>query len=187
MKNRLALLVVITAAIGLVLTGCGRGPGTDKMPKPPPTDEPTMPSIDGTWYFHGFKAEITEPDITVTVGDGMTPLREDQPYASVVKIVAKGKVTAVEGTTYMLALSKGADPISVTLAQNATVTEAFAIAAIRAVIVSVQDENVDIMVSDNMMTVTGSFLSALAQALQDNMPVTEVVGCKGAPCDMMAS
>ena len=56
MRNRLALLVVTAAVIGLVLTGCGRGPGTDKM---------TEPGIDGTWVFTGFSAEIEVPDVTV--------------------------------------------------------------------------------------------------------------------------
>ena len=40
MKNRLALPVMIAAAIGLVLTGCGRGPGTDKMTEPPVEQPP---------------------------------------------------------------------------------------------------------------------------------------------------
>lgn len=193
MTNRVALLVVMAAAIGLVLTGCGRGPGTDKMteepPEPPteqPPDETMMPSIDGTWHFHGFSAEITAPAIEVTVGDGMTALGESQPYASVLKIVAKGTITAVEGTTYMLTLDEGADAISVTLSDNPLVTEADATLLIRALIKSVQDESVDITVSDNMITVTGSFLSALARAL-NNMPVTEVIGCKDSPCDMTAS
>ena len=188
MKNRLALLVVVAAAIGLVLTGCGRGPGTDKMPEPPPTDEPTMPSIDGTWYFTGFFAEIAVPDVTVTVGDGETPFSEDQnSYLSrVTQIVAKGTLT-MEGTTYKLALA-GDDPITVTLAPGVPLPLAgVAEATIKALIEGAQDGDVDITVSEDMMmiTVKGSFLTNLAETLgMLEVPAEGLVGCKGAPCTM---
>ena len=180
MRNRLALLVVTVAAIGLVLTGCGSGPGTDKM----------MPSIDGTWVFHGFSAVIAVPDVTVTVGDGTTPLGPDPLLATVTQIVAKGKLTAVAGTTYKLALAEGDDAISVTLAAGASpASEALAIGFTKGLIGDAQDGDVDITVSDDMMmiTVKGSFLTKLAQALGVPEPEEGLVGCKDAPCSTTAS
>ena len=188
MQNRLALLVVTAAAIGLVLTGCGRGPGTDTMPEPP-EEQPTMPSIDGTWVFTGFSATIAVPDITVTVGDGMNPLSDDPLYAPLTQIVAKGTLT-VEGTTYKLALAEGADAISVTLVPGVTDAEEISkIEAIRYLIERAQGGDVDITVSADMMSITvkGSFLSMLAQVLGMQVPEEGLVGCKDAACSTMAS
>ena len=176
MVSRVALLVVFAAAIGLTLTGCGGGPGTDKMTEP----------IDGTWVFDGFSAEIAVPDVTVTVGDGMQPLGADL-LANVVQIVAKGKLTAVEGTTYKLALAEG-DAISVTPASDAPLDlEKAAIAFLESSIAAAQDGDVDITVSDDMITVHGSFLDELAKALSGEVPEGGLVGCKDAPCSTMAS
>ena len=174
MRNRVALLVVFATAIGLMLTGCGGGPGTDKMTEP----------IDGTWVFHGFSAEIAVPDVTVTVGDGMTPFGGDPPLASVTRTVAKGKLTAVAGTTYKLKLAEG-DAISVKLTPDALPAwEAAAIAIIKELIKSPQD--IDITVSDDMMmiTVKGSFLDTLLGELGMQVPETGLKGCKDAPCMM---
>ena len=55
------------------------------------------------------------PDVTVTIGDGMSPLSDDPQFALLTRIVAKGTLT-LEGTTYKLALAEGDDAISVTLA-----------------------------------------------------------------------
>ncbi len=176
MRNRLALVVVTVAAIGLVLAGCRSGPGTDTM----------MASIDGTWVFHGFSAVIATPDVTVTVGDGTTPLGPDL-LANVTRIVAKAKLTAVAGTTYMLALTEGDDAIGVTLAAGASPDlEAAAIGTIRGL---AQDGDVDITVSDDkmMITVNGSFLTILAQALGMPAPNEGLAGCKDAPCSRTAS
>ncbi len=188
MRNRLALLVVIVAAIGLLFAGCGRGPVT----KPPPGDEPMAPSIDGTWVFTGFSATIAVPDVTVTVGDGMTPLSQDQDsyLARITQIVAKGTLT-MSGTTYKLALAEGHDAISVKLALGVPpVFGAVAKTSIKGLIESAQGGDVDITVSDDMMmiTVKGSFLDKLAETL-GGMPVPEegLEGCKDALCSTMAS
>ena len=180
MKNRLALLVVTAAAVGLVLTGCGRGPGT----------EPMAPSIDGTWVFTGFSAEIAVPDVKVTIGDGMTPLSADQTsrLAAVTKIVAKGTLT-LAGTTYKLALAEGADAIIVTLAMPSPELQVGATAYIKTLIEGAQDGDVGITVSDDMMmiTVKGSFLDMLAAELGVPVPEEGLEGCKNAPCGTMGS
>ena len=179
MRNRVALLVVTVAAIALVLTGCGRGPGT----------EPMAPSIDGTWVFTGgISATIAVPDVTVMVGDGMTPLSTDQnsDFARLTQIVVKGTLT-MEGTTYKLALAEG-DAIRVELAPGvAPVFGALAKALIKGRIEAAQGGDVDITVSDDMMmiTVKGSFLSNLAQGFDEiEVPEEGLVGCKDAPCMM---
>ena len=180
MRNRVALFVVTAAAIGLVLAGCGGGPGT----KPP--DEPMPPSIDGTWYFDGFSAKITVPDVTVTIGNGMMPLGQEQPLASVVQITAKGTLT-MDGTTYKLALAEGADAIEVTLAQGVpAATKPVATGYIKTLIGGAQGGDVNITVSEDMMkiTVKGSFLDTLAQTLGMPVPPAGLEGCKDAPCPM---
>ena len=182
MRNRLALLVVTAAAIGLVLAGCGGGPGT----KPP--DEPMPPSIDGTWYFTGFSAKIAVPDVTVTIGDGTAPLSMDPTshLAAVTKIVAKGTLT-MDGTTYKLALAEGMDAIDVTPAQGVpAATKPLATGYIKTLIERAQGGNVNITVSEDMMmiTVKGSFLDILAQALGMPVPEEGLKGCKDALCMM---
>ena len=177
MRNRLALLVVTAAVIGLVLTGCGGGPGTDKM---------TEPSIDGTWVFTGFSAEIEVPDVTVTIGDGTYPLSEDLRFAALTQIVAKGTLT-MEGTAYKLALAEGADAISVMLAPGMPdAAKVVAIESIRTLIQGAQSGTVEITVSDDMMmiTVKGSFLSKVADELGMSLPEEGLVGCKDAACTM---
>ena len=92
------------------------------------------------------------------------------------------------GTTYKLALAEGDDAISVTLAPGVPpALEAVAIGVIKTLIEDAQDGDVDITVSDDMMTVKGSFLSALAQALGTPVPEGGLEGCKDALCSMMAS
>ena len=183
MRNRLALLVVAAAAIGLVLTGCGRGPATT-----PPPDDPMPPSIDGTWYFTGFAATIAVPDVTVTVGDGTTPLSMDQDsfLANVTQIMATGTLT-MSGTTYKLALAEGDDAISVTLVPGVpSVFGAVAKTSIKGLIEDAQGGDVNITVSEDMMmiTVKGSFLDTLSQTLGMTPPAEGLKGCKDAPCTM---
>lgn len=183
MRNRVVLLVVTVAAIGLVLTGCGGGPGT----KPPPDDEPMAPSIDGTWEFTGFSAMIAVPDVTVTVGDGTMPLSMDQEsnLSRVTQIVAKGTLT-MSGTTYKLALAEGDDAIEVKLVPDVPpVFGAVAKTFIKGLIESAQGGDVAITVSDDMMmiTVKGSFLDTVARALDMPVPEEGLEGCK-APCMM---
>jgi len=179
MRNRVSLFVVTAVAIGVLLTGCGSGPGTDKMTE--------QSSIDGTWIFHGFSAVIAVPDITVTVGDGMNPLSDDPLFGAVTQVAAKGTLT-MSGTSYTLTLAEGDDAISVMTTSDASpATEALAIAAIEGAIEGAQEGVVDIEVSDDMMTVKGSFLSKLAEALGMTVPEEGLVACRDAPCSMMAS
>lgn len=191
MTKRFSLFVVAATVAALVLSGCGRGPGTDDMADDMPADMPMMPSFDGTWHFEDFVAMIEGTAVTVTVGTGMAPVVADptSPYAAVTQVVAKGTLSAGE-MGYMLTLDEGDDAISVTLMPGATqvnpAAESLAKAAIRAVIEGAQSGTVMITVADDTMTVTGSFLTDLATALGGTVPATGLVGCKDAPC-MMAS
>ena len=181
MKQRISLFVVAGAVAALVLSGCGGGPGTDTMP-----DDAAMPSLDGTWMFPGFVAMIAGADVTVTVGDGTMPLGTDAPYSLVTQVVAKGTLAAGATGSYMLTLAAGADAISVTLMPGATqvnpAAESIAIGAIKGVIEGAQSGEVMITVANDTMTVTGSFLDALAAAIGGTVPETGLVGCKDAAC-----
>ena len=95
----------------------------------------------------------------------------------------------MEGTTYKLALAEG-DPISVTLAPGVLpALEPVAKAFIKTLIENAQSGDVDITLSDDMMmiTVKGSFLNNLAQALGMPVPEEGLVGCKDAACSTMGS
>ena len=180
MKKTLMFLAT-AAAVALVLGAC-------KSTTPDPT--PTAPSLDGTWYFDGFAATIAGANVTVTVGDGTMPLSMDQTsrYAAVTRIVVKG-VLAADGMAYKLTLSEEADAITVTAVQGAPPgTDAQAATIVRSVIMTAQTAqagSVTITVNEDAdpdtITVAGSFIVALASALAPQ-PVTQVVGCKGAPC-----
>ena len=189
MRNRVSLFVVTAAAIALVLTGCGRGPATDTMTEQPPAEEqPMAPSIDGTWVFTGFTAVIAVPDVTVTVGNGTDPLG-DQLLSNITQVVAKGTLT-MSGTAYRLTLAEGDDAITVTLAPGVPdAAKIVAIETIRTLIRGAQDGDLDITVSDDMtmITVKGSFLGNLGEALGMPVPEEGLVGCKDAACSTMAS
>ncbi len=170
MRERASLVAVIVVAIALVLSGC------DSMT---PDPEPTASSLDGTWFFDGFTAAIAGEDVTVTVGDGSTPVSMDPPYSAVTRIVVKG-VLAVDGMAYKLTLSEEADAITVMPeAAGPSVAQ-----GLQGLIQTAQAGTVTITVDEdadpNTITVGGSFIVALASALGE--PVTQVVGCKGAPC-----
>ena len=178
--KKISLFVVTVAAVALVLSGCSRGPVMAD-------EQPMMPSLDGTWFFDGFAATIAVPDVMVTVGTGTMPLSPDptSPYSMVTKIVVKGTL-AVEGTAYKLTLSEEADAITTTPPAAA----AAAAVLLRPVIETAQDEDVMITVDEDAdpatMTVMGSFLDTLVGAFGMLVPEGGLVGCKGAPCMVMA-
>ena len=176
-----SMFAVTVVAVALVLSGC------DSMT---PDPAPTAPSLDGTWYFTGFAATIAGESVTVTFGDGMTPLSPDatSAYAAVIQIVVKG-VLAVDGTAYKLTLSEEADAIKVTAVPGAPPgTDVQTATVLKGVITTAQTAQagavtitVDADADPNTITVAGSFIVTLASALAPQ-PVTQVVGCKGAPC-----
>ena len=175
--KKISLFVVTAAAVALVLSGCSRGPAMADTPD----EQPTMPSLDGTWYFDGFAATIAVPAVEVTVGTGTMPLSPDpaSPYSMVTQIVVKGTL-AVEGTAYKLTLSEEADAITTTPPAAA----AAAAVLLRPAIETAQDEDVTITVDEDAdtMTVMGSFLDTLVGAFGMVVPEGGLVGCKGAPC-----
>lgn len=178
MRERTPLVAAMAMAIALVIGACEST-----------TPTPAAPSLDGTWVFAGFTATIAGEDVTVTVGDGTMPLSTDPTshYALVTQIVVKG-VLAPDGMAYKLTLSEEADAITVTAVQGAPPgTDAQAAAIVSGLIMTAQAAQtgpvmitVDTDADPDTLTVAGSFIVALASAL--GSPVTEVVGCKGAPC-----
>ena len=170
MRERASLVAVIVVAIALVIGACEST-----------TPTPAAPSLDGTWVFSGFAATIVGEDVTVTVGDGTMALSMDptSPYAQLTQIVVKG-VLAVDGMAYKLTLSEAADAITV----MPEAAGPLVVPGLQGLIQTAQAGTVMITVDEdadpNTITVTGSFIVALASAL--GSPVTQVVGCKGAPC-----
>jgi hypothetical protein len=143
-----------------------------------PDEQPMVPSLDGTWHFPNFTAMIEGTAVTVTVGDGQTPLGTDPPLSLVTQIVVKATLS-MAGTAYKLTLSTEADAITVMPPEH----EALAATLLRSVIESAQDEEVTITpVGDNAITVTGSFLDQLAENLEIQLPEGGLMGCRDAPC-----
>ena len=169
MRKKTSLAAATVVAIALVLSACES------------TTTPAAPSLDGTWVFTGFAATIAGESVTVRVGDGTMPLSMDpmSPYAAVTQIVVKG-VLAVDGMAYKLTLSEAADAITVMPEAAGPLVAP----GLRILIQTAQAGTVMITVDadadPNTITVKGSFIVALASAL--GSAVTEVVGCKGAPC-----
>lgn len=170
MRERTPLVAATAMAIALVIGACEST-----------TPTPAAPSLDGTWYFSGFVAAIAGDDVTVTVGDGTMQLSMDptSPYAAVTQIVVKG-VLAVDGMAYKLTLSDEADAITVMPPAAGPIVAPTLKGVIEAAQLGTVMITVDEDADPNTIKVAGSFIVALASAL--GSPVTEVVGCKGAPC-----
>ena len=117
----------------------------------------------------------------MTVGDGTMQLSMDptSPYAAVTQIVVKG-VLAVDGMAYKLTLSDEADAITVMPPAAGPIVAPTLKGVIEAAQLGTVMITVDEDADPNTIKVAGSFIVALASAL--GSPVTEVVGCKGAPC-----
>ena len=140
------------------------------------------PSLDGTWVFPGFSAMIEGPAVTVTVGDGTGPVSTDLRLAAVSRITAKGAL-ARSGTTYKLTLAESDDALIVEAVPDVPpAAVAAAMVVIRTQVKAAQDGEVTITVVDDTMTVKGSFLSALAEALGGTVPDAGLTGCTDRPC-----
>ena len=134
--------------------------------------------------------------VTVTVGDGMSPLPTTDPtYAAVTQIVAKGNL-APEGTAYKLTLAEG-DEAAITVTLSDAVPEAqrpvaqiAAKAAIRTLIMAAQDGDVTITVDEaadpDTMTVMGSFLDTLVGCLRHGGAGRGTGRLQGRSCMVMA-
>ena len=183
--KKISLFVVTAAAVALVLSGCSRGLVTEAMETP---DE--QPPTNGTWVFTGFAAMIEGTEITVTVGDGMSPLpTTNAAYAVVTQIVAKGNLAPEGGTAYKLTLAEGDDALTVTVTDAAPLgADIAAKGFIRTLIMEAQDGDVMITVDEDAdpdtITVMGSFLDKLWEVLEIGVPEAGLTGCKDAPCMM---
>ena len=58
MTKKISFFVVTVAAVALVLSGCGRGPGMDDME---PDDMATVLPYVGTWYLADLPDDATVP------------------------------------------------------------------------------------------------------------------------------
>ena len=179
-EQKISLFVVTAAAVALVLSGCSRGPGTDDMEMP--DEQPTMPSLDGTWYFAAAVVEVEAGAFTVTAGDGTVALGTEGHFAMITMVVVKGTIAAQDGA-YMLTVGTDADSVDLTFAP--TVPEAAqgtATAVVTGLLMTADDApvmvDIDAEADPVTMTVTGSFITTLL-----GLPMgTELVACMGTPC-----
>ena len=184
--KKISLFAVMVAAVVLVLSGCGRGPGIDDMEMP--DDMPMAPAYVGTWYFSGAVAvDLEATAFTVTAGDGTTPLGTEGHFAMLTKIVVKGTVAA-QGEALMLTVGTDENSIELTFAD--TVPEAEqgqATAAITELLMQADDQPVMIAINAEAdpvtMTVTGSFTTTLLGM----PPGTPLTACKGQQCPVCDS
>ena len=194
--KKISLLVVTAAAVALVLSGCGRGPGTDDMEMPDeqpmdmpdeqpmemPDEQPMMPSLDGTWHFAEATVEVQAGAFTVRAGDGTMPLGAEGHFAMVTMVVVKGTIAAQDGA-YLLTVD--ADSVQLTFADSVpAAAQGPAEAIVRAALMAADDDpvmiEIDAEADPATMTVTGSFITTLL-----DMPAgTELVACMGTPCVM---
>ncbi len=177
MIKKISMLAVAAAAVSLALTGCVKAPAT-----------PVSPNLTGTWDFNPRPviAMIDGSSVTVTVGDGTFPLGADE-LAAVYQIDVTGTLTEdAEEMTFTLMLA-GDDPIGVTLAPTVPpdIRPLMATAAqgvIQGIIEAAQGGTVMIDLNTDadpdIMTVSGSFISALLGAAGEMPPPMSLVATR---------
>ena len=183
MTKKISFFVVTAAAVALVLSGCGKGPGMDEMA--------TVPPHIGTWYFAdpmpddaipvppGARLVLTETAFTLVMGDDMeTPFTLFET-PGVTKFEVKGTYTiGADGSTSFNLL----DPLSSAVAvEPAALALQIAPKALAAVAAIPEDATAMVVIdpaTPNMVTISGDFMPALL-----NLPgVTEVTACKDMEC-----
>ena len=175
--KKISLFVVTAAAVALVLSGCSRGPAMAD-------EQPTMPSLDGTWHFAAGIVEVEAGAFTVTAGDGKMALGTEGHFATITMVVVKGTIAAQDGA-YMLTVD--ADSVKLTFlpivpeAEQGTAT-----AFVTGLLMAADDApvmiDIDAEADPVTMTVTGSLITTL---LGEPMG-TKLIACMGVPCMVMA-
>ena len=181
------------AAVTLVLSGCGKGPGMDDM-------DMALPHI-GTWYFAdpmpdddilvppGARLVLEEAKFTLAMGDDDMTTFELFQTPGFTKFEVEGTYTAAADGTFSFSLpDEDMDGVPDLTAFAPTGADLVAAAAIQTLIMPAPDGDVMITVDEDAdpdtITVTGSFLDTLLDAFGMQVPEGGLVGCKGAPCMM---
>ena len=187
MTKKISFFVVTVAAVTLVLSGCGKGPGMDMEPDDMAT---VLPHI-GTWYFAdpmpddaipvppGARLVLTATGFTLAMGDDMETTFTLFETPGVTKFEVKGTYTiGADGSTSFNLL----DPLSSAVAvEPAALALQIAPKALAAVAAIPEDATAMVVIdpaTPNMVTISGDFMPTLL-----NLPgVTAVTACKVMAC-----
>ena len=85
MTKKISFFVVTVAAVTLVLSGCGKGPGMDDM-------DMALPYV-GTWHLSlpvATTVKLEAAKFTITAGDGNAFIGMEAPYDVITMIVVTG-------------------------------------------------------------------------------------------------
>ena len=187
MTKKISFFVVTVAAVTLVLSGCGKGPGMDDME---PDDMATVVLHIGTWYFAdpmpddailvppGARLVLTATGFTLAMGDDMGTSFTLFETPGVTKFEVSGTYTAAADGTFSFSLPE--DLVSEVTVEPATVELAIALRLAIAVAAIPEDATAMVVIdpaTPNIVIISGAFMPALL-----NLPVTEVTACKNMAC-----
>ena len=178
MFKKISLLALTSAALAFALTSCVQAPVS-----------PVAPSLAGMWSFAGLPvattATIDGNDVTVTVGNGLSPISMKEAYAAVTQVVVKGTLAEdAEENTFMLTLADADDAVVVSVHASVTLPAlAKTVAAgIKTLITAAQGGVVmialDSAADPDTMTVTGSFVDALLTEIELPIPATGLMATR---------
>ena len=179
MTKKISFFVVTVAAVTLVLSGCGKGPGMDM-----PDEQSMAPAYVGEWHFTGAVVELEAAAFTVTVDGGGMPLGMEPPFSLITKVVVKGAIAAEDGA-FMFTVGEDAESVQLTFAAPVPEADKPAATAVATGALKAADDasvmiEIDAEADPVTMTVTGSFITTLLGM----PPGTALTACKGAPCMM---
>ena len=187
MTKKISFFVVTVAAVTLVLSGCGKGPGMDMEPD----DMATVLSHIGTWYFAdpmpddaipvppGARLVLTATGFTLAMGDDMETTFTLFETPGVTKFEVKGTYTiGADGSTSFNLLDP---PTSAVEVEPVALALQIAPKALAAVATIPEDATAMVVIdpaTPNIVTISGDFMPTLL-----NLPdVTSVTACRGMEC-----
>jgi hypothetical protein len=187
MTKKISFFVVTVAAVTLVLSGCGKGPGMDMEPDDMAT---VLPHI-GTWYFAdpmpddaipvppGARLVLTATGFTLAMGDDMETTFTLFETPGVTKFEVKGTYTiGADGSTSFNLLDP---PTSAVEVEPVALALQIAPKALAAVATIPEDATAMVVIdpaTPNIVTISGDFMPTLL-----NLPgVTAVSACKDMAC-----
>ena len=192
MTKKISFFVVTAAAVALVLSGCGKGPGMDMEPDDMAT---VLPHI-GTWYFAdpnpdddkpvapNARLELTDTKFAVKMGDDDMTTFELFQTPGFTKFEVEGTYTAGADGTFSFSLPDedmdGVPDATAFVVEPMQLAPALVVGLAAAQLGATADAMVTIndSATPNMVTISGPFIPTLL-----NLPdVMEVTACKDEVC-----
>jgi hypothetical protein len=181
MTKKISFFVVTVAAVTLVLSGCGKGPGMDDMEMM--DGEDMAPAYVGEWHIQkpaddspATTVTLEAAAFTVTAGDKSGPIGTESPYNSIIMITVKGTLELM-GTGLAFTVASVEPMFAPVVSQE---LQAGLKAGILATLMVADDEpvTVDIAEDGNSMTIAGKFIESVLKLPEG----TKLMACKGEPC-----